>query len=230
MVALALEPTVRYVRRRIFGKEEPPVRSAESLDALLKAEPGLLERLEPDAKQIADATGFGLGDVLRWLLVGDPPPSPMTVTVYPAMKRLPDGRVMDATRMRIESSVPMTGEPDIRKAVKVARKAWGTTRKKSWADEDVRLLRAVQQAGGAPEGAGAGERWEEIAKKADLGTGPAALYRWRRVREKAAQLGIPLHPEKGIDWEGTDGKYINSWSLATDKMKQAFGEEKGEKP
>jgi len=218
MLALALEPTVRYVRGRIFGKEEPPVRSAEALDALKKAEPKLLERLEPDAKQIADATGFQLGDVLTWLLFGDEPRAPWIVTLCPALKRLPDGRVMDATRMRIESSVPMTGESDIRKAVQAARKLWGTERIKSWAEEDVRLLRAVQQAGGAPKGDRMIERWREIAEQAELGTWRAAFDRWSRVEEKAARFGIPLDPEKGIDW----------WTVATEKMKRAFGDEKGD--
>jgi len=206
MLTQALEPTVRYVRRKVFGKEAVP----------LEAGPELLERLQPDTKLIAEATGFEFDDVMRWVLVGRPPRPPMTVSIRMVTKPLPDGRWMDATRMRIESSVPMTGEKDIRKAVSLARDLWGTARIKSWAEEDVRLLRAVQRAGGPPQGEGMMARWQEIAEEADLPSLHAAKRRWGRVVEKAERFGIPLDPKEGIDWWSRTMGFAKQYATAAD--------------
>jgi hypothetical protein len=201
ILAVALEPTVRYVRRKVFGEEAVPFRSEKAAVARLKSEPDLGERLRPMIERIVIATCFSQTEVWHWVLVGRAPRLPITVTLCPRLSRLPDGRWIDSTQVRIESAVPLTGDAEIREATRVARALWGTERMKAWRDADVRLVEAVHRAGGPPKGAGMLRRWEEIAEEAGLPSGPAAIQRWNRVEEKAREFGVPLDP-RGRAWPG----------------------------
>jgi hypothetical protein len=196
VLGVVLEPTVRYVRRKVFGEEAVPFLSEKAAFARLESEPDLGERLRPMVERIVIATCFSETEVWKWVLVGRAPRLPITVTLCPRLSRLPDGRWIDSTQVRIESAVPLTGDAEIREATRVARALWGTERMKAWRDADVRLVEAVQRTGGPPKGAGMLRRWGEIAEEAGLPSGPAAIQRWNRVKEKAREFGLHLDPRE----------------------------------
>jgi len=200
ILVVALDSTVRYVRRKVFAREDPPFQSEKEAIQSLRVNADRAKQLELMIEQIADATCFDLADCWRWVLTGREPKSAISVTLHRGTKRLPDGRVMGATRVRIESAVPLLGDPEIRAATSIARQLWSTQRMKSWSNHDIRLLRAVLAAGGAPTGKGMKQSWREIARKAEIKTWRAAFDRWSRLQEKAEKLGIPLDPNQGIDW------------------------------
>lgn len=185
MLVYALTPTAEHCRWHVMLSRKPPGRDVV-LSETQKA------GIEGYVESIARATGFQPDDVREWILTDKAPSLGVLLNLRREWVRLMDGRRMRSSRVTVEIHAPILTETDIRAAARDIRGAWREHGTKRWAAKDLRLMRAVHEAGGAPRGKGMLEAWARIAQRARLGSWQAAAKRWGRVTEKAERFGVPV--------------------------------------